>query len=107
MVMGREDAAEAGAWSAIHALRLCSRCLLLRTVVEWVEYHLLIGVELFLLFSNECDDEEDALVDGLLQPYTAAGLVVVDKRFRCATKFQTSAYRAGLQWFRDHHPMEW
>lgn len=78
-----------------------------RTVVEWVEYHLLIGVELFLLFSNECDDKEDALVDGLLQPYTAAGLVVVDKRFRCATKFQTSAYRAGLQWFRDHHPMEW
>ncbi len=51
-------------------------------LVEWVEYHLLLGVDHIFLGSNDCNSSavESA---SLLQPYIAAGHVTLQKEFEC------------------------
>lgn len=88
---------------------------------EWLEYHLLIGVQHFWLVSNDCEDQTDsnsvlrcvALLCALVcvqcmcvmllcvegpvscvyrRPYVDGLLVSLDRRFLCASKFQREAY---------------
>jgi hypothetical protein len=56
---------------------------------EWLEYHLLIGVEHFYLLSNDC--EKDAYSSATLASYVEAGVVTLDRRYLCEQKFQRVA----------------
>jgi len=49
----------------------------LRYLREWIEYHLLVGVERFYMVSN--DDSQDAAV-ALLRPYIRSGEVILINR---------------------------
>ena len=55
-------------------------------VLEWVAYHRLIGVDRFLVYSNDCADGTDAMLDAL----AARGLVVHERN--------TDHARKGVQW---------
>jgi hypothetical protein len=57
----------------------------LKYLVEWVEYHLLLGVDHIYLASNDCNAStvESA---SLLQPYVAARHVTLLTRFECLTR---------------------
>lgn len=46
-----------------------------RYLEEWLEYHMLIGVQHFFLMSNECDTDEAEAAKALLQPYIHRGVV--------------------------------
>ncbi len=54
---------------------------LCRYLEEWLEYHLLVGVQHFYLMSNECEAGTAAEAKALLQPYIAAGKVSLS--FKC------------------------
>jgi hypothetical protein len=41
-------------------------------LVEWIAYHRLIGFDRFVIYSNDCDDQSDALLDIL----AAAGILI-------------------------------
>jgi len=53
-------------------------------LVRQIEYHLLLGVDVAIIFDNSCpDDQESDELDTALAPYAKAGLVVVRTEFRC------------------------
>lgn len=52
-------------------------------LIEWLEYHLLVGVQHFFLSSNDCGAAAGT-VRQLLQPYVQRGRVTLDTRFACA-----------------------
>ena len=54
-------------------------------LVEWLEYHMLIGVEFFFIITNDCPEEDNAASTAVLQPYIDAGLVYLDRRYQCAS----------------------
>lgn len=63
-----------------------------RFLLEWVEYHLLVGVQHFFLSSNECGADA-VTVRRLLQPYLQRGQVTLDTRFECVQHaVQSAAY---------------
>ena len=53
-----------------------------RYLEEWLEYHMLIGVQHFFFMSNECDTDEAEAAKALLQPYIHRG--VVSLSYKCA-----------------------
>lgn len=53
-------------------------------IAEWLEYHMLVGVEHFWIYDNESDDN----LDEVLAPYVAAGIVELCK---WPGKYQQSA----------------
>lgn len=55
-------------------------------LLEWVAYHRLIGFDRFLVYSNDCDDGTDAMLDRL----AALGLVVHERN--------APVGRKGVQW---------
>ena len=61
-------------------------------IVEWLEYHLLIGIQHFYLLSNDCDDDDRAAATAALTPYVNVGVVSLSYRFKCADMFQETAY---------------
>ena len=53
-------------------------------LVRQIEYHLLLGVDVAIIFDNSCPDDKQAdELDTALAPYAKAGLVVVRTEFRC------------------------
>lgn len=68
-----------------------------RYIIEWIEYHALIGVGHFYLASNECGAEAEAS-RALLRPYVQRGLVSLLPEFECRRRgFQNAAYGALLR----------
>ncbi|KAG8461568.1 hypothetical protein KFE25_001172 [Diacronema lutheri] len=61
-------------------------------LIEWLEYHALIGVRHFFMVSNDCGADADAS-RALLAPYVRAGLVTLIREYECAPRgFQNDAY---------------
>ena len=53
-------------------------------LIRQIEYHLLLGVDVAIIFDNSCPNEQAAdELDTALAPYAKAGLVVVRTEFRC------------------------
>lgn len=65
-------------------------------VLEWIAHHKTIGVTGFLIFSNDCDDGTDALLDSL----AAAGEVVHQRQTKGQKSIQWQALRAA-----EAHPL--
>ncbi len=61
--------------------------------MEWIEYHLLLGVDHVYLFSNECDDRLHASMLWVVGPFIARGTVSLSLDFKCASEFQARACR--------------
>ena len=77
-------------------------------IIEWIEYHKLIGVTRFYLFSNDCDKDNtlNPTVD-LLQPYIESNLVKFSVKFMCdATGFQGRAFTDALS-IANSEGIEW
>ena len=52
-------------------------------LIEWLEYHLLVGVQHFFLSSNDCGAAATTVWQ-LLQPYVQRDLVTLDMHYACA-----------------------
>jgi hypothetical protein len=65
--------------------------------VEWLEYHMLLGVQYFFIITNDCPAVDNAASTAVLQPYIDAGVVYLDRRYQCASVFQKKAYRASYR----------
>ncbi len=53
-------------------------------LVRQIEYHLLLGVDVAIIFDNSCPDDQAADdLDTALAPYAKAGLVVLRTEYRC------------------------
>jgi len=50
---------------------------------RWIEYHLLMGVTMFVLVDNTCNDADFAQTVRALEPYVSAGIVTHVTDFRC------------------------
>jgi hypothetical protein len=74
-------------------------------LAEWLEYHLLIGVQHFWLASNDCLDE--AASNATLLPYVQAGIVTLDRRFLCDQRFQRRAYNTIATELRELGVVTW
>jgi hypothetical protein len=72
---------------------------------EWIEYHLLIGVQHFWLVSNDCENEAES--NSTLAPYISAGIVTLDRRYVCARNFQRIAYNTVPVELRTYRAVEW
>ena len=72
---------------------------------EWMEYHMLLGVEHFYLLSNDCDKVEYSTA--ILQPYVDAGVVTLDTRYLCKAKFQRVGYNKLFQELKAAKLAEW
>jgi hypothetical protein len=68
---------------------------------------MLIGVGRFFLIPNECEEEEWQPYMQLLQPYTAAGTVVVLEQYRCSKQFQVEAYDAAYLHIQNMNVARW
>jgi hypothetical protein len=58
-----------------------------------MDYHLLIGVEHFVMISNECNETDFRTTLDIIQPYVAEGKATFIDTFRCANSFQVQAYK--------------
>ncbi len=68
-------------------------------ILEWIEYHILIGVERFYLYDNESDEKYYKM----LQPYIDLGIVVYKKIYgKC---LQIPAYQDAI--YRYKNETEW
>ncbi len=65
-----------------------------RYLKEWLDYHLLAGVDHFFLYDNESSDDYKKI----LAPYVAAGLVT--NKYFPGKKMQMAAYNDAVQNFR-------
>ncbi len=62
--------------------------------MEWIEYHMLIGVGFFYVISHDCSATEDAVTSEALLPYVSSGRVLVDRAYQvCGCVGSTSACR--------------
>ena len=61
-------------------------CVLRRSLgsylVEWLEYHLLIGVEFFYVISQDCPEADSAATVSVLQPYINSDIVYLDRAYQ-------------------------
>ena len=56
-------------------------CALSSNLKEWLDYHLLIGIQHFFLLSNECDRKEAAAAREVLEPYIDDGYVSLSTKY--------------------------
>ena len=76
-----------------------------RYLVEWLTYHLFLGVGHIFLYSNECGEEVER-ARAVLQPFVLAGSVTLNETFVCSTAgFQAAAY--ALNYRRHRHLASW
>lgn len=66
-------------------------------LIEWIEYHRLIGVGRFILFSNDCKD--NGRTAAAVQPYVQLGILQLDLTFWCVSRgtFEARAWSALLK----------
>ena len=69
----------------------------LRYFRDWVTYHHLLGVQDFVVISNECDENHHANLQGSVQSIPCSPSITFLEGFRCAASFQTAAYRAAVK----------
>lgn len=63
-------------------------------IVEWIEYHILLGVDHFYLATNDCGDEAVEAAN-LIEPFVTSGRVTLVTDFKCAPRgFQSEANTA-------------
>ncbi|KAJ1451662.1 hypothetical protein M885DRAFT_620672 [Pelagophyceae sp. CCMP2097] len=73
-------------------------------LIEWLEYHALVGVERFYLMGNDCEKERTSLK--LLAPYIDSGLVHYTSDFECSERgFSNRAYFES--WRRSKSEATW
>ncbi|GMH54321.1 hypothetical protein TrST_g10522 [Triparma strigata] len=63
-------------------------------LLEWIEYHSLIGVQKFYLFSNDC--HPDPSTTSLLKTYASLNIVHLSTEFSCSTSAQHLAYDSAV-----------
>jgi len=64
-----------------------------RYLVEWIEYHLLVGVDHFHMVTNDCEKSAADASRSLLEPYVTKGVVTLYTEYACAPRgFQNNAY---------------
>ncbi len=62
---------------------VCVVCLSLGSyLVEWLEYHMLIGVEFFYVISQDCPEADSAATVLVLQPYINSDIVFLDRAYQ-------------------------
>jgi hypothetical protein len=76
-------------------------------LAEWLAYHVLVGVQHFWMFTNDCDATADAASTAVLQPFVDAGVVTLRRDFQCASAFQMAAYNTGLDHIRATNAAQW
>ncbi len=69
----------------------------LRYFRDWVLYHHMLGIDEFVIISNECDKNYHENIVGSLEHIPCAPRFTFVDGFRCASSFQTSAYRASVK----------
>ena len=63
-------------------------------IVEWIEYHIILGVDHFYLATNDCGDEA-VESEKLIEPFISSGQVTLVTDFKCAPRgFQFQANTA-------------
>ena len=74
-------------------------------LAEWLEYHILLGVEHFWMIENDCENANETA--RFLQGYVDAGLVTLIRSYSCATSFQADAYNDVAGQLRRNNTVEW
>ncbi len=66
-------------------------------LAEWIEYHRLVGVQHFFMFTNDCEPEEAAASRRILEPYVPCSAVLTFSLCMLAVHAKTSRWcvRAG------------
>lgn len=75
-------------------------------ILEWIAHHRAIGFTDFLVFTNDCDDTTDPLLDRLEEVGPAGGVLV----HQVNTVLQRGPHKSALKWARDHvlrHKATW
>jgi hypothetical protein len=75
-------------------------------ILEWVAHHRAIGFTDFLIFTNDCDDTTDPLLDRLEEIGPAGGTLI----HQVNTVLQRGPHKSALKWARDHvlrHAATW
>jgi hypothetical protein len=70
-----------------------------RHLSDWLLYHHIVGVHTYVLLSNECGGLAHSKLLSAANVASPCGYrirVLVDSTFRCATRFQTAAYRHAI-----------
>tara|TARA_R110002074_G_scaffold134425_5_gene278545 strand:+ start:723 stop:2333 length:1611 start_codon:yes stop_codon:yes gene_type:complete len=75
-------------------------------VLEWIAHHRAIGFTDFLIFTNDCDDTTDPILDRLEETGAAGGVLT----HQVNTVLQRGPHKSALKWARDHvlrHKASW
>ncbi|WP_179381122.1 glycosyltransferase family 2 protein [Jannaschia marina] len=75
-------------------------------ILEWVAHHRAIGFTDFLVFTNDCDDTTDPILDRLEEITPAGGVLT----HQVNTVLQRGPHKSALKWARDHvlrHKASW
>ncbi|CTQ49251.1 glycosyltransferase family 2 protein [Jannaschia donghaensis] len=75
-------------------------------ILEWVAHHRAIGFTDFLVFTNDCDDTTDPILDRLEEITPAGGVLT----HQVNTVLQRGPHKSALKWARDHvlrHKATW
>ncbi|SDY36579.1 Methyltransferase domain-containing protein [Jannaschia faecimaris] len=75
-------------------------------ILEWIAHHRAIGFTDFLVFTNDCDDTTDPLLDRLEEVSPAGGVLT----HQVNTVLQRGPHKSALKWARDHvllHKATW
>ena len=51
--------------------------------MEWLEYHMLLGVQYFVLISNDCEEADWQALSAAVRPYQLAGEVHLEDMYGC------------------------
>ena len=75
-------------------------------ILEWIAHHRAVGFTDFLIYTNDCDDTTDPLLDRLEETGVAGGVLV----HQVNTVLQRGPHKSALKWARDHvlrHKAAW
>ena len=74
-----------------------------RYIKEWLDYHLLAGVDHFYLYDNASSDNYNEII----APYVAAGVVINWQLFGTNGEFKADYSRGVLERFTRRAPVDW
>ena len=75
-------------------------------ILEWVAHHRALGFDDFLIFTNDCEDTTDPLLDRLAETGVEGGTLV----HQVNTVLKRGPHKSALKWARDHvllHRARW
>ena len=75
-------------------------------ILEWIAHHRALGFDDFLVFTNDCEDTTDPLLDRLAETGVAGGTLT----HQVNTVLKRGPHKSALRWARDHvlvHKTTW